>query len=578
MRIKLCVRKILVFVFIYLFYPLYGQIGIGTKTPNASSALDVFSSEKGILFPQMNNEGRDNIINPAEGLIIYNITESCLQINKGSSISPNWSCVGSTPTSSLSSFSVNVSSNCSDNGFQGIYISGIPMVDTNKFTLQITNNTFTTANMNFDINDLVLSGISGISINDVTPTSATIASGETQTVEYTLTGIPNQTGVLNGVWTKLGLTCSNSVNVILGKANFTLPQSIFVTSIYDGNPLINIQGLIDNDTHKLIVNIPYTEGTGAYTAYAGEYIPNNIGTGEGGDINSFRLTYPAGTFSPSGSIVATIEVDGDGVFNAKKELFGVQKNIQSLNFNINNINIGSVNLNIIAGIPDRNFADNSHKFIYIPIIAADGNTWLNNNLGANYSNMNHPQFNPNKQATALNDYNAYGSLFQWGRYSDGHELINWTDSTTGTPVNGSTSVNAVSDTPINNLFIIETGPQADWRIPKNDNLWKGSSGINNPCPQGFRLPTWDEINTLYTSENITNNTSGFNSSLAFSASGTRRSSNGLLVGDSGSGITNWTGSIDKGNNFARAYSMLSVHVGISNIGRANGYGVRCIKD
>ena len=28
-----------------------------------------------------------------------------------------------------------------------------------------------------------------------------------------------------------------------------------------------------------------------------------------------------------------------------------------------------------------------------------------------------------------------GRLYQWGRYSDGHELITWTSATQGTPVN-----------------------------------------------------------------------------------------------------------------------------------------------
>ena len=32
----------------------------------------------------------------------------------------------------------------------------------------------------------------------------------------------------------------------------------------------------------------------------------------------------------------------------------------------------------------------------------------------------------------------------------------------------------------------------DWRETINNNLWQGVNGINNPCPLGFRLPTWNE--------------------------------------------------------------------------------------
>jgi hypothetical protein len=32
----------------------------------------------------------------------------------------------------------------------------------------------------------------------------------------------------------------------------------------------------------------------------------------------------------------------------------------------------------------------------------------------------------------------------------------------------------------------------DWRLTTNNNLWQGVSGINNPCPAGFRIPTKEE--------------------------------------------------------------------------------------
>ena len=74
-----------------------------------------------------------------------------------------------------------------------------------------------------------------------------------------------------------------------------------------------------------------------------------------------------------------------------------------------------------------------HRFVYLPVTnPKTGRTWLNNNLGAEYANKNSSDYNPSQQATASNDYLAYGSLFQWGRKADGHELINWYSDTNGT--------------------------------------------------------------------------------------------------------------------------------------------------
>jgi hypothetical protein len=49
----------------------YAQVGIGTTTPDASSALDITSTTKGLLIPRMTAAQRDAISSPAIGLMIY---------------------------------------------------------------------------------------------------------------------------------------------------------------------------------------------------------------------------------------------------------------------------------------------------------------------------------------------------------------------------------------------------------------------------------------------------------------------------------------------------------------------------
>ena len=49
----------------------YAQVGIGTTTPDASAALDITSTTKGLLIPRMTNAQRQAISSPVAGLMIY---------------------------------------------------------------------------------------------------------------------------------------------------------------------------------------------------------------------------------------------------------------------------------------------------------------------------------------------------------------------------------------------------------------------------------------------------------------------------------------------------------------------------
>lgn len=550
------------------------QVGIGTSSPDSSSIIEVYSENKGVLFPRMTNSQRDAIHLPSHGLLIYSYTDNCLQINSGIDTSPLWDCVSH-------SFLNLVVNDCNTNGFEGVFVNGHTFTMSNKFTITITNRSLNDSpTLNFDVNDMEFSGISGVSVSSVSPTSAIIPKGGSQIVEYTLSGAPASLGTLTGTWSKWGKSCSNTVEIQVGDAMFTLPQTGIVGSINDVS--VDIQGIVDNSSNQVLVNIPYTDGAGTYDAYTGIYIPNNVGTSEGSDANSFRITYPSGTFIDSGNITVTIEVDGDGSFNAKKQLFSIQQAIASLDFEVNGNSKGVVNLDVVGGIPDRNFADANHKFIYLPITAVDGNIWLNNNLGADYSNLNHAQYNPSQQATAYNDYHAYGSLFQYGRYSDGHELINYTDSTAGVAINGSTSINSTTDIPGHNLFILEGVSPFDWRDPLNQNLWQGGEpAINNPCPQGYRLPIIDEIEDLFIAESITNYTAAANSSLALSAAGFHHNVNNTIdnLGVTGSYLTSTISLFGLGEVVGEIGYLTSNSASVNNTTfRAVGNSIRCIKD
>lgn len=57
----------------------YGQIGVGTTAPHASSILEISSTEKGFLPPRLTTSERDAILDPSEGLMIYNKTVECIE-------------------------------------------------------------------------------------------------------------------------------------------------------------------------------------------------------------------------------------------------------------------------------------------------------------------------------------------------------------------------------------------------------------------------------------------------------------------------------------------------------------------
>lgn len=83
-----------IFSFFCIIIPFITQaqlkVGENPQSINASAALEVESSNKGLLLPRMTTAQRDAISNPAEGLLIYNTTLKCLQINAGSTGLPDW--------------------------------------------------------------------------------------------------------------------------------------------------------------------------------------------------------------------------------------------------------------------------------------------------------------------------------------------------------------------------------------------------------------------------------------------------------------------------------------------------------
>jgi uncharacterized protein (TIGR02145 family) len=193
----------------------------------------------------------------------------------------------------------------------------------------------------------------------------------------------------------------------------------------------------------------------------------------------------------------------------------------------------------------------SYGNVYKQVLAEDGNYWLDRNLGAT------------QVATSKTDTASYGSLFQWGRLADGHQI----------PTSGTTGTQSVGDVPGNSNFIIG---YSDWRSTRNDNLWQGGSGVNNPCPTGFRLPTQTEWATLVTAAGITNDTTAYSSSLKLPLAGDRDSNGGELF-DRGSYGMYWSSSPVSPYAY-NLYFFSEEAYPAYYYSRALGLSVRCIKN
>ena len=63
--------KIFILLNLFVAYPVFAQVGIGTQTPHNSAVLELFSTEKGLLIPRLNSTQRLAISNPANGLLVY---------------------------------------------------------------------------------------------------------------------------------------------------------------------------------------------------------------------------------------------------------------------------------------------------------------------------------------------------------------------------------------------------------------------------------------------------------------------------------------------------------------------------
>jgi uncharacterized protein (TIGR02145 family) len=289
----------------------------------------------------------------------------------------------------------------------------------------------------------------------------------------------------------------------------------------------------------IISGITYTGGNGGF--YGAQTIPSS-------GVIGLTATLAAGTLS-SGSGTLTLTITGTPTSEGVASFTIVMGNKTC-----------TLQRTVLATPPTPTwpagtvFCNGTPTAIVNVTYPITGKTWMDRNLGASQA------------ATSSTDAAAFGDLYQWGRAADGHQCRS-----------SATSSNLSStDQPNHANFILTTNfSPFDWRSPQNNNLWQGVNGVNNPCPSGYRLPTFTELEAERTSWSQNNSTGAFNSPIKLPLSGFRINASGSLnsVGSNGHF---WSSTVVGNVSWC-----LNFNSGSANIvydGRGFGFSVRCLKD
>jgi hypothetical protein len=178
-----------------------------------------------------------------------------------------------------------------------------------------------------------------------------------------------------------------------------------------------------------------------------------------------------------------------------------------------------------------------------------GQIWMDRNLGSITA------------GSFSTDQNAYGDLYQWGRFSDGHQCRFVATTATLSSV----------DQPAHGNFITSTTGNYDWRSPQNTNLWQGVNGINNPCPSAYRVPTEAEFVAECSSWGAASNLGAFGSPLRWTLGG-RRYPQGNM-NDVGTVGYYWSSTVVGSNS-----KSMRTDGSQNSSNRGFGNSLRCIKD
>ncbi len=286
------------------------QESIGTNNPDPSSALDITSTDKGLLAPRMTTAQRDAIQSPAEGLIIYNLDVHCLEWYNGT----NWF------------------NNCT---VPSVLVATLDCAAGTASAATATENTAYTGTAT-----IPYTGGNGAAYGSGSPTASTGVTGLTATIQagtlangagnlsLDITGTPTTSGTANFAISFGGQTCTYSLTVDVLNAT--------VANLDCAAGTASPATATENTAYTGTATIPYTGGNGA--AYgAGSPTASTGVTGLTATIQAGTLANGAGNLSLN--ITGTPTTSGTANFAIS---FGGQTCTYSLTVDVLNATVASL--------------------------------------------------------------------------------------------------------------------------------------------------------------------------------------------------------------------------------------------
>ena len=584
-----------------------GKVIVGTSSTTSSSAvLETNSTTQGFLPPRMTYQQKAAISSPVAGLTIWCSncgTSGQMQVYNGSlwtnmiggtSLTANPEITSTVPTN-IASTSATAGGEITSDGGNTITARGVVWGTSADPTIALSTKT-------------TLTGTTGSFTSIIT---GLILNTQYFVRAYATTSLGTTYGTQHA-FTTIGLPVVASTTTVTNITATTASSGGNISS--DGGAAITARGVVwSTTTNPTISNFKTTNAgtTGSFTSsltgltagtlyYVRAYATNNSGTAYGSQITFTTQSPPTLAATTAATIVTettatsggNVTSDGGSAIIARGVVWSTTTNPTITNSKTTDAGTTGTYASTLTGLTGntlyyvRAYATNSIGTTYgtqisfttqqgNTVVTGTGKTWQNKNLGAT------------QVATSQFDANALGDLYQWGRGTDGHEKR--TSSTTVVQSSGNVPGNA---------FFIRGGSSGnfdnpyDWRVTPNNNLWQGVSGINNPCPAGFRIPTQSEWEAEIATWATRNAEGAFASPLKLTIGGDRDSQMGSISNVATTSI-NGIGFYWSSNNSTSAPGVSmslqlrpkqpnnSADVGqavMTAYARANGNSVRCIQN
>ena len=294
----------------------YGQVGIGTSIPNASASLDIESTTRGFLMPQMTTTQKNAISSPATGLEVYDTTLNNFSYWNGSA----WTPVGAVTSVSGTANQITASPTT------GAVVLSIPSTFIAPGSIQATT---TLSGSSLTLTNPLTVANGGTGLGTLTAHAVLLGEG-TSNVAFAGPGTTNFALVSNGtsadptfqaiVNSLTGTTHQVNVSASTGSITLSTPQNIDTTSSPTFQQLTlgstSLGGFVLNDTEGTPKTVTITAPTTITTTYS--------------------LKMP----TAQGLANTTLLNDGSGNLSFAKALManGVNAMTASLNANLNQIN------------------------------------------------------------------------------------------------------------------------------------------------------------------------------------------------------------------------------------------------